>query len=155
MATIRRVALFLSIAFSFGGFSFYAGIVVPIGSDVFDATSQGFVTQRATDILNLASGVSGLLLFWEAIAGWKHRTRRQNILYWSALSIYAIALIALIGLHPQMDQLLEPSHFLVKEPLRFYNLHRIYLWASTFQWLATIVLIVSICRTHSGAGSQS
>ena len=45
----RRTALSLW----WGGLTFYAGFVVPIGSRVTDATTQGFVTQRVTVWLNI------------------------------------------------------------------------------------------------------
>ena len=45
---LRRFVTMAALAFSLGGFSFYAAVVVPTGTQVLDATSQGFVTQQVT-----------------------------------------------------------------------------------------------------------
>ena len=149
MTRIRRFILLLAIAFSLGGFTFYAGVVVPIGSSVFDSTAQGFVTRRVTNVFNLASGVTWLLLLWEAFAT-RHRTKRGgNWLRFSMLAIYLGCLMGLLVLHPKMDALLDESQFLVLDAKRFYNLHRVYLWTSTIQWLASLALVWCMCTANS------
>lgn len=135
MTSVRQFVLLLAIAFSFGGFSFYAAVVVPIGSDVFDATSQGFVTQRVTHVINYASFVTGVMLLWEGLAA------RRNKHFFALLAIYSVCLIALFAMHPQLDELLNFDDQSVIDSVKFYNLHRIYLWTSTIQWLATIGMI--------------
>ncbi|MCA9269901.1 MAG: hypothetical protein KDA41_15580, partial [Planctomycetales bacterium] len=58
---MRRVLYFASllpmIAW-WGGLTFYAGVVVPVGAAVFGSTEQGFVTQRVTNWLNLLLAVA-------------------------------------------------------------------------------------------------
>ena len=64
------------------------------------------------------------------------------------LSIYSLSLVTLVLLHPSMDSMLDVADHSVDEPEKFYTLHRIYLWVSTFQWLATIGIIGFVCRQH-------
>lgn len=141
METVRLFFLYLAIAFSFGGFSFYAAVVVPIGSNVFDATSQGFITQQVTNIINVASAVTLFTLVWEGLASRHRRSPSQNTIFVGLLATYAICLTALFMIHPQLDALLDNENLSVEAPDKFYNLHRVYLWVSTIEWLATIGLI--------------
>ncbi len=149
MATLRLFLLFGALAFSFGGFTLYAAVVVPIGSDVLDATSQGFVTQQVTSVLNVAAAVSWLLCAFDGIMLWQRRSKHSNAVYAVALTVYLFCLLTLVWLHPVLDGLLDLDSLTVLEGERFYNLHRSYLWVSTVQWCVTIVVIWMLCRART------
>lgn len=148
IAQLRLFVLFLAIAFSFGGFTFYAAVVVPIGGKVFDVTAQGFITQRVTHVLNAGSAITLVALIWEAVAAQNVRMRWENVFFFGLVALFMMCLSALQIIHPLMDKLLDERTFSVAQPDRFYLLHRIYLAASTVQWLSTLGLIWFICQTH-------
>ena len=137
----RRFLLLIALSFSFGGFSFYAIVVVPIGGRVLDATSQGFVTRDVTQVLNVASMVTVLMVAWEAVAGRHDRSPRTNRGLLAAIPLWGLTCLVLAGLHPRLDSFLDPNEFTVTEPLRFYRLHQVYLWTSTLQWLVSLAVI--------------
>jgi len=140
-ATCRRFLLSVSLAYAFGGFSFYATVVVPTGTEVLDARSQGFVTQTVTHSLNAASAVTAVLLLWETISGRRGRRMRAH-LYLAVLTAgLTLCCVTLMLLHPLLDSLLDVNRFSVTEPDRFYRLHQAYLWISTAQWLLSVCVI--------------
>jgi len=137
----RRFLLLLAIAFSFGGFSFYAAVVVPVGSVVLDPTSQGFVTQQVTHFLNGAAAVMWLLLVWELVAEWKLRPRRVTKQLSVLAGVLGLCCIVLPVIHPWVDALLDADSFSVSDLEDFYTLHQVYLWFSSLQWLASLAVI--------------
>ena len=147
MNFVRYYLLLLAIAFSFGGFTFYAAVVIPISSDVFDATSQGFVTQKVTHVINIASGMTLLLLIWDGIALRRSRTRKINRVYGVLLVVYTVCVVSLVALHPRLDAMIDPGSMSVDEPDRFYVHHQIYLWLSTIQWAVTFGLIWVVAKS--------
>ena len=88
-----RYLLILALAVWLGGLTFYALIVVPIGTDILGSTGQGFITQRVTNQLNLvASGVLVLLL--------ANVARRRGRLLTATWLVLAATQVALILMHP-------------------------------------------------------
>lgn len=138
---VRRFLLLLAIAFSFGGFSFYAGVVVPIGSAVLDATSQGFVTQQVSHFLNAAAGVMWLLLVWELVAERKLRPQRVTKQLSVLAGVLGLCCIALPVIHPWLDALLDADSFSISDGEEFYFRHQVYLWVSSLQWLVSLAVI--------------
>ncbi len=129
---IRRFVGFVSLALWWGGLTFYSLFVVPIGSDVFGATAQGFVTQRVTHWLNGMSLVTLVLLLWNLTA-----TRRRLLIVTWLLMVSSLAGLAV--LHGSLDALLDPQSQTVSDGERFYSLHRVYLALTAIQWLAGLV----------------
>jgi len=136
--TLRRFLLSVALAYAFGGFSFYATVVVPTGTELLDATSQGFVTQTVTHTLNAASAVTIILLLWETISGRRERRRRAHQYLTMLTAGLTLSCVTLVLLHPMLDALLDENQFSIAQPDRFYRLHQAYLWTSTVQWLLTI-----------------
>lgn len=126
---IRRFVGLLSLSLWWGGLTFYSLVVVPIGSDLFGVTAQGFVTQRVTHWLNGLSLATLLLLLWNLFAV----RRRLLMVTWLVM---ASCLAGLAALHGSLDALLDPQSQSVHDAERFYNLHRAYLLVTAVQWLA-------------------
>lgn len=126
---IRRFVGLVSLSLWWGGLTFYSLVVVPIGSEVFGTTAQGFVTQRVTHWLNGIGLVTLVLLLWNLIAA----RRRLLIATWLLM---ASCLAGLAMLHGSLDALLDPQSQSVHDAERFYNLHRAYLLITAVQWLA-------------------
>lgn len=138
---VRRFLLLLAIAFSFGGFSFYAAVVVPVGSEVLDPTSQGFVTQQVTHFLNGAAGVMWLLLVWDLIAERKLRHQRMTKRLFVLTGVLGLCCIVLPVIHPWLDALLDADSHSISDVENFYTLHQVYLWLSSLRWLVSLAVI--------------
>src|SRR5207249_5735772 len=104
MRLIRRYLVVAALMFWQGGFTFYAGVVVPIGQEMF-GKEQGFLTREVTDYLNLSGAVALLLLAWDSAVVPDPPLRRA--LRWLAWVVMAAGLAVLVWLHPHLDQYLD------------------------------------------------
>lgn len=140
MTTLRRFAVLQLLMVWQGGFLFYTSFVVPVGTEVLgSAASQGSITARVTDTMNVL-GVLGLAVTaWELNYGVDCNRRRYAARWWS----WGVALACqwlLFYLHQLLDYFMDPTRtFVVIRPL-FYPVHRAYLWTITVQWVACLVL---------------
>src|SRR4029077_10489490 len=85
---IRRMVLLVSLMFWQGGFMFYGGVVVPVGSRILGSDlEQGSITRSVTHYLNLAGAVALPFWAWDILAerGSSRRVRRLCWALWSAL----------------------------------------------------------------------
>ena len=120
-----------------GGFSFYAAYVVPLGNQVLGSSrAQGFITQQVTYWLNFVCAIALLLMAIESIAIAFKQKRWIRFCPLVFTMFVFVSLLALVWLHDVMDEQLDPVAEIVKDETRFYQLHRGYLWLSTFQWAA-------------------
>ncbi len=147
----RRFLVFLTLAVSFGGFLFYAGVVVPAGTSVIGANTQGFVTQLVTRILNLSVLVTVLLLTWDIVVSLSHRSTAANRCLIVCTILIGLSCLTLIWLHQRLDSMLDAQKFAVLEDEAFYGLHRIYLWTSTIQWLCSLPVFWIFANTGIGS----
>ena len=141
LAVVRRFAAILLLALWWGGFTFYALVVVPTGHQVLKSkVRQGFITQQVTNKLNWLGGVTLALLAWQSIAarreGPSSGSFRTGTISWGLM---AVTLAVLFWLHPFMDALLDPVNRSVVDDDKFYALHRWYLIVATVQWAAGAV----------------
>ena len=146
MPIFRRFLVLTALCFSFGGFMFYASVVVPLGSRVLDATAQGFVTQQVTHYINASTAVTIILMTWDAIASRRNRSWNENRVLAASIAIAAICCLCLIALHGRLDMLLNGIEFEVTDPTRFYQLHQVYLWLSIVQWAAFLAMIAVLAQ---------
>jgi predicted membrane protein len=156
---IHRTLLIASFAIWFGGFGFYAAIVVPVGTDVLgSANAQGMITRRVTESMNVFCAIAAGMMLIELFVSWK-RSRISDRAVLSMLAIAVLALlIALFVLHPMMDQMIDPQSGNISDRKRFYSLHRAYLWISTFQWAAGWIwlsILIKSWYSNDGTGNQS
>lgn len=108
-----------------GGLTFYALAVVPIGTEVIGSVSQGFITQRVTQWHNGLTGVITLALFFEA---YRRRNRSLNVVASSLL----LVTIALIAWHARLTGMMNFRDETV--PSGFYAEHAVYLWITAAEW---------------------
>ncbi len=109
-----------------GGLTFYAAVVVPLGTDEFGSMEQGFLTQRVSLWLNLACGVmiAGLIC-------WTLATRRRSLgLLTGGL---AVVTALLVYQHLRMTRMMDVE--LRGVTPGFYAEHAVYLWLTTAQWI--------------------
>jgi Domain of unknown function (DUF4149) len=150
---LRSIALrflcSLTLAIWVGGFTFYGAAVIPILHDEIDSFQAGGITRRVTNVLN-AVGVATLAVW--SLAAWFERSVESALVRRVRLGLLATTLVLLLFLmilHGIMDERLEAGS------LRgFYRLHRVYLIASTAQWLANLGLM-AISPILRGASQTS
>lgn len=142
---IRRILVVLALAMWIGGLTFYAGVVVPVGTEILGSVEQGFITQQVTGLLNLFAAGACVILMWDIV---RERSRAKVVAY----LVLLITQIGLFLLHPQLDALLDPANRVVNESETFYSWHRAYLWTTAVQWLAGLGYLASVAvrsRTQS------
>lgn len=130
-------------------FTFYSSVVVPIGTELFDAMHQGLITQQVTHVLNILTGVYLLAHLVEFFA--LPSRRIQKIL--SAL--IALSLLTLIYLHGLMDPMIDFTNLEISDKREFYRMHRLYLWISTASWLPGAILIYLRLFPSSGQSDSN
>jgi hypothetical protein len=135
----RRLLVLAALLFWQGGFTFYSAVVVHVGQDVLGShRSQGFVTRRVTNYLNLGGAIALPLLAWDS-AGARDRRALRRWARWTLWAGMALTLAALVWLHFRLDTLLDPASFGVLDPESFSTLHAWYLHTSTVQWLCALL----------------
>ena len=140
VSVIRRMILLVALMFWQGGFMFYGGVVVPVGTTILGSgIEQGFITQAVTNYLNAAGAVC--LLFWLENL-WHERRRGVHQLEWLAWGFATLTLVALAAIHIRMDRLLSVESTSVVDHAAFANYHKMYLGTSTLQWLASLLMLL-------------
>jgi hypothetical protein len=132
MPDLRRWLLGLTLALWQGGFVFYSAVVVPIGTDALGAVAQGRITATVAGHLNRAGLVFVVVAAWDvAVAGPRGRVWRIAILAGTAAGLALLEFLraAMIGW-------LGPAGVELPRPFRLA--HILYLWISTFHWLAAL-----------------
>ena len=144
----QRSLTVLALTFWLGGLAFYAAVVIPVGVHVLDGHREfGFITRLVTKYLN-GIAIAALLVTLPqiAISTDSRSGQRRRGLAWATM---ALAQGALLFMHPWLDALLDPAQHHVLDPDAFYSRHRIYLLATTLEWLAGVYLLWSLLSLWS------
>ncbi|HZZ82342.1 MAG TPA: hypothetical protein VFE62_27840 [Gemmataceae bacterium] len=145
---IRRCLVVAAMMFWQGGFTFYASVVVPIGSKVLGShAAQGMVTRHVVVYLHIAGAAALALLVWDLVSA-NDIARWRRLARWGLWASIGFALIAQFWLHWYMDALLATGTS--PDPERFYSLHRWYLMISSGQWAASLILVTLNLLTWRG-----
>lgn len=126
LALTWRSFLWIVWAAWWGGLSFYAVIVVPIGTELSGSVEQGFITQRVTMWHNCLAVLFLLCLAVEAYS-------RKSRVLWVVLSLLTMITIALLGRHRLLSTLMDFQKQSV--PSEFYAQHAVYLWITAAEWI--------------------
>ena len=118
--------LWIAWAIWWGGLSFYAIVVVPIGTELIGSVEQGFITQRVTLWHN---GLSILFVICLAIEAYSRKSR----VLWVVFSLLMIIDIALVVGHAKLTSQMDFKHQSV--PSGFYAQHAYYLWITAAEWV--------------------
>lgn len=131
-----RITLLLAFATWWGGFTFYASVVVPVGSEILGSSrTQGFITQVVTHRLNMAAA---LTIFAIACDVWvnRHSRKKKHIFLETGIALgLLVCLATLVFLHPKLDELIDLSGEAIFNEDKFYRIHQAYLWVSSAQWV--------------------
>lgn len=124
-----------------GAFTFYAGIVVPIGMRVLGShIEMGFITQQVTIYLNLFS----LIIFFLYAYILKNQEVSSTLLLEEIIAICLLGFqLLLFLLHYYQTELLDFKNHKIKNPATFYLLHRLYLILETLIWIVVSFLIIN------------
>jgi hypothetical protein len=142
---LPRIAAVLTMAFWWGGLTFYALIVVPIGVDVLGgATEQGFITRQVSDYINLAGAGTLLVLLWNASASWRKTGWQIKSILATTWLIMAGAQLALFVVHARLNAMLDLQNQAVAEPSSFHPLHEFYLTVTGIEWFAGLTHLVTM-----------
>ena len=115
-----------------GGLTFYAVVVVPIGTSHLGSVEQGFVTQQVTIVHNWLSVLFLLCLIIEA------SMRSSRFLFGLGIAL-SILTYELFRWHSHLSSMINFQERTVHTG--FYQEHAIYLWLIATEWI--IGLIVS------------
>ena len=155
---VRRFAVILSLCVWFGGFTFYAGVVIHTNHQVLhNSRESGFLTQQVTVWLNLIGVPALAILFWNLVVLWpaqKRWVRSTLLLTWLIMAGFECCLFAM---HPMLDRLLDLETHKILERGKFHRLHELYVNLSTCQWMATLLYLWSCLsgwRARDGAAQD-
>jgi uncharacterized protein DUF4149 len=138
---LRRFIVLVALAFWQGGFTFYAGIVVPVAMTILRPSSQqSFVTLAVTRYLNLAGAIALLILACDLALTPRSSPRlRARWLLWALMTL---ALSLLFWIHPRMVALMDIESQTLLDRDALWPLHKLYLWISSAQWLCATIFII-------------
>lgn len=139
MNSLWRQSTTLLLSLWIGSFTFYAAIVVPIGTEVLGKTSQGFVTQQVAYWINGFSLVIVAFLLADLL-------RQHGACRICLASFFALQTCTLVFLHGKLSGYLSFQGLGVAEPEVFYEWHRGYLIVSSLQWATAIASVALLIR---------
>jgi hypothetical protein len=148
---VRRFLVLAALCFWQGGFTFYSGVVIPLGIRVLGGhRSQARLTAPVARALNVAGAVALPLLAWDSLRGRDPAARRR---LWRGLLCLAMlaGLAVLLWLHPRLDAQFDAAAQTVADEPAFRSGHRLYLWVSAAQWacaLAYLALTLAAWRAE-------
>ena len=131
--------LFLAVLYSiwWGGLTFYALIVVPIGSDITSTIEQGLVTQRVTNWHNW-------LTILVTACSWIMAFVRKRLIWWGIATMLLVLTLGLISVHRDLSNLIDPMEHSITDD--FYSIHATYLWLTTAEWFVGLLGLVIYVR---------
>jgi hypothetical protein len=139
MTTLIRFLVVQSLLLWQGGFVFYAAVVVPTGTDVLGAEGQGAITARVTDWLNVIGIVCIAVLALGQSLTRDPNTRRTRRWWW-VWGIAFVCQLVLLYVHTRLEAFMDEERKHILDHAAFYPIHGVYLWTSTVQWLACLLL---------------
>ena len=132
---INLSLLELLFALWWGGFTFYAAVVVPQGMAILgDHVQMGLITQSVTIYLNRIGSIALITSFVILIVNKRIERNYLQTIGWEWL-LLVIFQVILFNLHSKLSSmiLIELPEINLQEG--FYNIHRIYLLISSVIWI--------------------
>jgi hypothetical protein len=146
MLTLRRYLVLIALMFWQGGFTFYAAVVVPIGTEVLRSTlRQGFITREVTRFINIAAAIGLVLLAWDVVAA-RDPSRLRRTARAGVWLFMALCQTLLFILHPYLSGMMQTKGLIIHDLEAFRPIHRVYLWTHTIQWFAGLLFIALMLR---------
>jgi hypothetical protein len=138
VTVLRRFVLLAAFAFWQGGFTFYAAIVVPTGTEVLGSSAeQAKITRRVAASINFTGAIALAIFAWDVV--FEPRLRRSRAIAMLAALLF---LVALMVLRDRLDLMFHGEDAYLDNRADFRPWHRTYLWLSTAQWAACVAFLV-------------
>lgn len=136
----RNLLKIITLSIWWGMFTFYAGIVVPVGMKVLGShTQMGFVTQEVSKYLNVLS----LIVFLMYAYSLRSNEFSEDVLIEQIMSFSLIGFqILLCVIHFFLTNLLDFKQHIILNSEKFYVFHRVYLIIETLIWLVVSWILV-------------
>jgi hypothetical protein len=145
---LPRLAAVIALALWWGGLTFYAVFVVPVGVDVLGgATEQGFITQQVSNSINLLAVLTLVTLVWNGVASRRETGRLMKISLIATWLVMAATQAVLFVVHPQLDGMLDATSHSLARPESFHALHEFYLTVVGVQWFAGLLHLMGVVYT--------
>lgn len=130
----------ISLSIWWGVFTFYSGVVVPVGMTVLGShTKMGFVTQEVSKYLNIVS----LILFIFYAYSLRNNKFSEDVLIEQIVSFSLIGFqFLLFVIHYFLTDFLDFEHYTVLNPEKFSIFHRVYLIIETLIWLVVSWILI-------------
>ena len=150
---LRRILVLLALFFWQGGFVFYASVVIPVGTEVFqqhyrsdnrapsERRQQGRITRTVASWLNISGVIALLPMGWDAFNSSdpsRQRKRCRKLLWTATAAILAL----LIWMYFRLDAAFDRGTLALLDESGFLRQHRIYLWLASVQWGACVLYLL-------------
>ncbi len=146
---LRRFLVLQALLLWQGGFLFYAGFVVPIGTEIHGSFGQGLVTNRVAYTLNIIGVVSLLLFGWELFTNHVRPLNRIRWCIWFVWLVTQSTLLVLLGSLREFLASYEGSENIsAYQDFRYW--HGVYLWVWALQWFLGVCYLPLIIRDWFG-----
>jgi len=128
-----------------GAFTFYSGIVVPLGMRVLGShTQMGMITQEVTVYLNIFS----FMIFVTYAHSLRYESDKTDGLVKQLMAITLVACqILLFLIHSYLTDMIDVEHQKVFNSNNFYFLHRLYLIIEIMIWLIVSYVIFKLLNS--------
>jgi hypothetical protein len=152
LTLVRRFLVVAALMYWTGGFTFYAAVVVPIGTEVLGSgAEQGRITRQVAPVINHVGVVAVVLFAWDVAA-----TRRLRLVRGLAWAGMAACLVTLVILYPYLDRMFHGEEAYLDSRAAFRPWHRTYLWVISVQWgFAVAFALVSLVAWRAQDRVQS
>jgi hypothetical protein len=143
LTTLRRFLVLATLFFWQGGLTFYGAVVIPIGARILGShRSQAVITREVVQVATGVGLLALLLFFWDVLAtrdpaGWR-RLGRQFLATTVAFTWVVLSCLQLI-----LDSRFDPESLSVEDLPSFQQLHRLYLWITTVQWVLCLLYLLA------------
>ena len=136
-AFLVRYLAAVAFAVWFGGFTFYAAVVVPDLHEALGGLETGEISRRVSFVLN-AIGGAAVTLGWLRVATDRGaRSGRRGLARVLLLGVTTALLVGLVAFHRHLGVRLDSGESLST----FRPVHEFYLILSTIQWAANLGLL--------------
>jgi hypothetical protein len=140
LVAVRRLLVVAAYALWIGGLVFYGSVVIPIGTRIVGShTTQGFVTQQVTWVVNVLAIPALGVLVWNLAAEWRSAAPVSGGVLLCTWLLMVASQAALFVMHPALSRMLEPQGRTVLDQPRFDPLHELYIKTTAVQHLAAVV----------------
>lgn len=142
MIVTSRILLLIAFSVFWGGITFYTGIVVRVSHDVLtDSMVGGLITQRVTQWLQIAGGVTAVFMLWNAALVTRD-SRKYGFTLTACSMILVCSLVGLVIVHSHLDAVIDVDAVEISNRDAFTIGHRRYNQLTTIEWISSLAYLM-------------